>query len=352
VPSQRAAPQRVRVLQSFSNPRPTTNPYIVMLGQCLEQTEGVELLRFSWRRALLGRYDVFHAHWPEILVTGRTALRTLARQTLFSALLLRLWITRTPYVRTMHNLELPQGISRREVFLLRIADRRTTLRIALNPFSVAADGDHWVVIAHGHYRSWYAGHHEPASLPGRVSFFGLVRRYKCVDDLVRAFGDISLGSGPFTLRVAGRPSSQELADELRGLARDDSRVSFHFDFLDDAELVDEVGRAELIVLPYREMHNSGGVLTALSLDRPVLVPDNAVNQALREEVGGHWVQLFSGELSAEWITATVARVRADPAPDPPDLSMRDWDTAGPAHLGAYRTAIDIAHAQGLVSRSR
>ena len=39
-----------------------------------------------------------------------------------------------------------------------------------------------------------------------------------------------------------------------------------------------------MVLPYRQMHNSGAVLAALSLDRPVLVP--ATDQrGLGAEVG-------------------------------------------------------------------
>lgn len=64
-----AAPGPIVVLQSFRTPRPTTNPYIVMLGETLRTTPGVVLLNFSWRRALFGRFDVFHVHWPEILVT-------------------------------------------------------------------------------------------------------------------------------------------------------------------------------------------------------------------------------------------------------------------------------------------
>src|SRR4051794_31037997 len=81
-------------------------------GAGLQEMPGVEVQTFSWRRALRGGYSVFHVHWPEILVSGRSRSKKLVRQCLFVLFLLRLRLTRTPLVRTMHNLDLPDGISR------------------------------------------------------------------------------------------------------------------------------------------------------------------------------------------------------------------------------------------------
>ena len=47
----------IRVLQSFPAPRPTTNPYIVMLARSLAATPGLAVRTFTWRTALAGRYD-------------------------------------------------------------------------------------------------------------------------------------------------------------------------------------------------------------------------------------------------------------------------------------------------------
>ena len=105
------------VLESFPEPRPTTNPYIVMLREALEGTPGVRVLTFSWRTALTADYDVFHVHWPDILASGQSPLKTLARQALLALLLLRLRLTRTPVVRTLHNLGRRDGASRRETVL-------------------------------------------------------------------------------------------------------------------------------------------------------------------------------------------------------------------------------------------
>jgi hypothetical protein len=89
------------------------------------------------------------------------------------------------------------------------------------------------------------------------------------------------------------------------------------------------------------MHNSAGALTALSLDRPILVPDNSVNRLLADEVGNGWVYRYSGELTPDILRETVTVVRADARSDRPDLSTREWSDAGRRHVAAYRRAIQI-----------
>jgi beta-1,4-mannosyltransferase len=326
------------VLQSFPTPRETTNPYLVLLATSITDLPDARLRTFSWRRALLSRYDVFHVHWPEILVSGHSPLKKAVRQVLFVLLLLRLRLRRTPLVRTLHNLHLPEGISRREVVLLRLAERSTTLWIRLNDTTPAPAGARSVTIPHGHYRDWFARFPEPAPRPGHLAFVGLVRRYKGVTGLLEAFAETAAQEPDWTLRVAGRPSTDELADELRTAAAADPRVSLALQFLSDAELVQEMGAAELVVLPYREMHNSGGALAALSLDRPVLVPDNEVNRLLAEEVGPGWVFRYDGTLTGPDLVTALAARRSSAAADRPDLSAREWAAAGRAHLEAYRAA--------------
>jgi beta-1,4-mannosyltransferase len=324
------------VLQSFPEPRPTTNPYLVMLRAGLQELPGVEVLTFSWRRALRGGYSVFHVHWPEILVSGRSPLKKLVRQFLFVLFLLRLRITGTPLVRTMHNLDLPDGISRREIALLRWTERWTALRIRINETTELPEGSPVATIVHGHYRDWYGRHPRSERIPGRLTFFGLVRRYKGVDSLVAAFRETT--DDRLTLRVAGQPSSDDLAGALRTAAAEDPRVSLSLGFLQDPDLVAEVTSAELVVLPYREMHNSGGALTALSLDTPVLVPDNLVNRRLAEEVGPGWVHLYDAPLTGRHLVDALRRVRVQPPAAPPNLDRRNWSRVGAAHLAAYEQA--------------
>lgn len=324
------------MLQSYIGPAPQSNPYIIQLHESLDAASGVEPSAFSWRRALLGGYDVFHAHWPEALIERRGAVSTVGRQALYGLFLLKLLLLRIPVVRTMHNLDTPAGIGRSERLLLAATDRLTRMRILLNEFTPVRDGQRTALIEHGHYRDWFAKHPTASPVDGRVVFFGKVRRYKNVEGLMRAFREIPVAA-EVSLHVVGSPSSAALSDSLHAAAEEDARITMSLRFVDEAELVREVGESRLVALPYPEMHNSGSVLAALSLDRAVLVPDNPFNRALEEEVGRGWVMRFEGELEP----GTVERAVRDAAAieGRPDLSRRDWTRAGERHLAAYRRAI-------------
>jgi len=323
------------VLQSYIGPGPQTNPYIIQLHDGLAATSGVEARSFSWRAALLGGYDVFHAHWPEALIERRGPLSTLGRSTLYALVLARMLAQRIPIVRTVHNVELPRGIGRVERLLLAGTDRLTRMRILLNEFTPVPPAAATTLIEHGHYRDWFAQYPSVGSVEGRLLFFGKVRRYKNAEGLLEVFRQ--LPGGTASLRIVGSPSSAELAESLRSAAGEDPRIELVLRFVEDAELVREVGEAQLVVLPYPEMHNSGSVLAALSLDRAVLVPDNEFNRALADEVGADWVIRFEGDLEAsdlERALAATASLRGRP-----DLSRRDWSETGRRHLNAYRNAI-------------
>lgn len=322
------------VLQSFRRPRPTTNPYLALLLRSLP--EDVVALTFSWRRALLGRYDVLHLHWPDVLLRGTTPLRTVARRALVAALVARLVVTRTAVVRTVHNPAPHEPGGPVERLLLAALDRCTGLAVHLGPGTAGAvrPGVPELVVPHGHYREWYAaGGARPVT--GRLLHFGLVRPYKGVDALLRA---VAATPGDLELHVVGRPSSPALAEELAAAAAADARVVLDLRHVPDDDLAAEIAAAELVVLPYRSMHNSGALLLALSLDRPVLVPETPMTTALAQEVGPGWVLTHPGEVSSADLVRALAVVRAAGRSARPDLSAREWPAAGAAHRDAYRRA--------------
>ena len=323
------------VQQSFPEPRSTTNPYIVMLRESLAATPGLHVRTFSWWAALVGRYDVFHVHWPEILVSGASPLKTLGRQVLTVALLLRLRLTRTPLVHTLHNPGPPRGGSRRSNAILAALGRQTSLVILLNSTTSPPPGLPSETIVHGDYRQWFARYDKPTARPGQFGYFGLIRPYKGVDQLVRVFGELP---GSYALRIAGQPTP-ELAARLTALAAQDTRVDLTLAYVSDEELVRLACESELVVLPYAEMHNSGGALTGLSLDRPILVPANEVNHQLQHEVGPGWVHTYGGRLTAARLLQALTDTRLRPPTARPRLDTRDWDQAGRLHLAAYSRAL-------------
>ncbi|MET0977078.1 MAG: glycosyltransferase [Leifsonia sp.] len=321
-------------MQSFGPPGATTNPY---LTQLFTAVPGVVQRPFSWRTALLARYDVFHLHLPDVLFLRSSRVRSAGGALLFLLLLARLRLTRTALVRTAHNLAPHEERGAMTAGLDRLSARCTSLWIRLNARTVVPDGAAVETILHGDYTDWFSRYRQPPKERGRVLFFGLIRPYKGVETLVSAFREVEDPGA--RLRVVGRATA-ELRDELIAAAAGDERVELAFDYVDDEQLAAEVGRAELVVLPYRDMHNSGVAILALSLGRPVLVPANETNADLAAEVGPGWVQQFTGAVAAADIASAqeAARGLGDGRPD---LSRRTWLITGRRHGEAYARAVRI-----------
>lgn len=116
--------------------------------------------------------------------------------------------------------------------------------------------------------------HEPAEGPTRLLFFGTVRPYKGLEDLVAAF-DLLVGADggdAWRLAVVGEPWEGWTvpADRLarsphRGLVRVVDR------YVTDEEVDAEFRAADVVVLPYHRSATSGPLQVAMSYGLPVVV---------------------------------------------------------------------------------
>lgn len=317
------------------------------------ESDEFEMTFFTWRHALLGRYDLFHSHWPEHLLGPEDSRWAALRWALVRALLVRLRLTRTPVVSTIHNRQPhDRAVTPRLSHLSRALDARTAVEIHLVPEpdrrSAATATFH---IPHGDYRDAFAEYAREQAVPGRIITFGLLKRYKGIERLLDVFARIP--DDTLTLRIVGEPSDPSTVAAIESAASSDTRVSRHLAFVSDEQLVQEVTRSEIVVLPYVELHSSGAALVALSLDRPVLIPESDTAIALREEVGEEWVSVFTPPLTAD---ALRAALDSSGRGGHPDLRARVWTRVRQAHTEAYRCAIsgsraDIRSASSSTTRS-
>ena len=115
-------------------------------------------------------------------------------------------------------------------------------------------------------------------------FFGLLRQYKGVDVLLRAFARIAAEVPNARLRIAGDPVDpigplRQLAETL-GIA---PRVEWRLGFLPDEAIAPLMRDATLVALPYRRIDSSGVLATALGFGRPAVVSDlGGVGDTVRE----------------------------------------------------------------------
>ena len=178
----------LRVLTSFPRPGARTNPYIRQLAGALDATDGISVMPFSWRGAVLGHYDVVHLHWPEILLRGGPSVKGKLRRALVMVLIARWALGRVGVVRTVHN-HVPHEVQgRTNAALLRRLDAVVDVRVTLNAVDGVSGDD--TSIPHGHYVDWYADTAKRSAVAGRIVFAGLVRQYKNVGELMEALADV------------------------------------------------------------------------------------------------------------------------------------------------------------------
>jgi beta-1,4-mannosyltransferase len=322
--------RKITVLMSLKRSGPTVNPYITQLFTAIEPH--VDVLDFSWKIALLGRFDVFHVHWPESLMRHRHPVKRIVKVLVFWVLLMRLALLRIPIVQTLHNVEPHERGGAFEARTLNAFDRKTAYWILIND-SLPERTPRSAVILHGHYRDWFNNYTPRAiQIKGRLLYFGLIKEYKGVPELLQTFHELT---GALELRLVGNVEHQPIYDQIQAAAKHDDRITYQLKYLDDSELFDEIIAAEIVVLPYRNMFNSGALLLALSLDRPVVAPVSTSNQLLAKEVGPGWLELYEGDLTALTLEQCIANIRNARQSERPNLSKREWFSAGVAHADVY-----------------
>lgn len=99
-----------------------------------------------------------------------------------------------------------------------------------------------------------------------ILFFGLLRPYKGIDVLLEAFREVEGAE----LWIAGMPR-MPVEPLHEAAARASGTVRFVPRFISDPEIPAVMRRADVVVLPYREIEQSGVLYTALAFGKPLVL---------------------------------------------------------------------------------
>ena len=138
-------------------------------------------------------------------------------------------------------------------------------------------------------------------------FFGLIREYKGLDILLRAF---DLLDDRYQLVIAGEPYGS--FDKYRKLidgGRAPQDVHLFPEFIPDSEVKNYFSAADLTVLPYRSATQSGISSVSCHFIVPLVVTDVG---GLRETVGEHGTGIVCDAGTPECIAAAITRYFDDP----------------------------------------
>jgi glycosyltransferase involved in cell wall biosynthesis len=138
-----------------------------------------------------------------------------------------------------------------------------------------------------------------------ILFFGRIRPYKGIENLLAAFQLLPISQSNYRLIIAGEPKkgSEDYLDEIRRtIGREFSRgeITLNFQFIPDEEMELYLKAADVLILPYKDIFQSGVLFLAYSFGLPVVATDVG---SFREEI----VEGSTGFLCRPGDTADLAK---------------------------------------------
>jgi glycosyltransferase involved in cell wall biosynthesis len=101
-------------------------------------------------------------------------------------------------------------------------------------------------------------------------FFGQVRSYKGVPELVEAFSSLEFPDAE--LWIVGSPYTDDIEARVTALVEADPRIETRLSFVPDDRIQYYLNAADVLTLPYRKILNSGSAHLGLSFATPIVAP--------------------------------------------------------------------------------
>lgn len=203
----------------------------------------------------------------------------------------------------------------------------------------------YAIIPHGNYSDTIPDP-RPTPLHSNFLFFGPLTPYKNVSSLVKAYGELS-SSEPLSLRISGGQSSKspdhKFESSLAALSAEKRSHIIHEDvFQSDADLAARVFGADLVVLPFLRVMNSGSALYTLTCGTPILAPRMPLFEELQNYVGAKWIMLYDGALKpSDLEQAWKSAVEIKASGEKPKMDNFCWSSIGKKTVDFYRKILEI-----------
>lgn len=347
-------PHGIRVLAFPARRTRKTNAYAFRV-QASTQPFDVTTHEFGIPNAFLLGWDIIHIHWPEVPLRVRwLPFRALACVLFLLLLRTHRALSGTKIIWTVHNL---RPHERRDSALtewyfgsfVKLVDGAISLsdfgrKKLLDEWEVLRHRPH-TVVHHGHYRDdfeAFSSREEARRVLGLQNSdkillsLGMIRDYKnlpVLAELVRESDNPNL-----KVIVAGPGKCEHDEAKLLSASRIDSRVMIDIGLVPSETVAIYFAACDLVVLPYKDILNSGSLLLALSLNRPVLTTSMGATPEIRELVGREWVRIYEGELNLTVVEKTLRSVKGA-TNSSPDLSEFEWQACGRKTADFFRELV-------------
>jgi len=301
-----------------------SNPYQKLLYDAL-QVAGVTCsgmqgseFTFRWLWSNRSTYKYIHFHWLFGIYDPENTGLTVKKAGIFLAKIIFARILGYKVIWTVHNIvsHEPTNI-KRELALRKFTSWMVNHVIVHCNYAKEKILSDWklnknkvTVIPHGSYLGHYPNEITRRDARQKLSinsdsftflFFGMLRNYKGIKQLVASFKKLKQQLPEIRLLVAGSPFNNVIQGEIETLAQTEG-ISLYLRYIPDDEVQIFFNASDVIVLPYQNILTSGGVILALSFGKPVIVPAiGCIPELINDEIGFTYVdkaELFSAMRNA------------------------------------------------------
>ena len=311
--------------------------------------------------------DIVHLHWPEMPIGHPSPIRARVQLELLLNGIRACKARGARVIWTVHNLDAHEADENSGTPFRRRLRRRIWkgVRAQLDGWIAHSEDSRaeaivahpWLerlpstVIPHGHFRGEYPDEVTRAEARATLGFtasdrillcFGALRPYRNVAALLDAFR--ATAGDDLRLLVAGGARDPIFKEEIERIAARDPRVRLDLRHVPVAELQQHFRACDLVVLPYRDILNSGAALLALSFDRPVLLPHKGSMPELQRTVGAGWIRLFRKEISSLELQKAIRWTETTERPARAPLAGLDWEHLADLTLQFYGRMLNAGSA--------
>jgi glycosyltransferase involved in cell wall biosynthesis len=196
-----------------------------------------------------------------------------------------------------------------------------------------------------------------------ILFFGKIRPYKGLEYLVAAFLRLAKGSQEYRMIIAGRPGKgcekywEEIQKQIWGCVQQ-GRILVRADYIPDDEVEVYFKAADVLVLPYRNIYQSGVLFLGYSFGLPALTADvGSLKDDIIEgktgfvfkpedptELAEMIEQYFASDLYKD-LTKRREEIRSLAA------NRHSWEVVGQATIGIYTQSLRMRDREESLNRN-
>jgi glycosyltransferase involved in cell wall biosynthesis len=256
------------------------------------------------KNRMLG-FAIFHLHWVAFTSASKNKITQLFSFIYTLCIIGFIKLLGYKLVWTIHNIVPHETITANDLFitklLCKISDRKIVhSQSTINELEkLGCSVQNITIVPHGNYVSYYKDTVTKKDARDFLKikqntfvflFFGELKRYKGIEELLEVFTHISASHKNILLLISGKVCDKEIYSVISSHKSSLKNTAlFYIRHIEDDEVQYFMHAADIVVYAFKKITTSGSVLLALSFGKPIIYPLMGSLEDLPENIGFSYI---------------------------------------------------------------